>query len=44
MDLKTDIKSFVATLGEMYKLFGDAVVEAWAEKEIKRIIEKHKNK
>lgn len=37
-----DIKALVKTLGEMYKLFGDAVVEAWAEKEVKRLIEKHK--
>lgn len=40
--MKEEIKILVKTLGEMYKLFGDEVVEAWLEKEIKKLVDKHK--
>lgn len=41
--MREDIKKLVVTLGEMYKLFGDSVVEAWLEKEIKKIVDKYKS-
>lgn len=40
--MEAEIKKFVIALGEMYKLFGDEVVIAWANKEVKKIVEKYK--